>query len=396
MRSIQLRYNFRCYPDESQQAALARAFGCARVVFNDALDARQRACAAGHWISDAELSRRLTAAKRTAERAWLADVSAVVLQQALADLNTAYRNFFASATGRRLGPTVGLPKFRSRHDRQSIRFTRNAHFAVTAGGRLRLPKIGAVKVVWSRPLPAEPTSVTVIRDTAGRYFASFVVESTADPLPEQSAQVGIARGTGTVAVLSNGATIAHPEFLRRSQRRLDRARRTLSRKQLGSKNQLEARLAVAKALAALNDTRRDWAHKQSTAIIRENQAVYIEGLPYRAKAPSRRTRSTDDDSWIVLARMLDQKAARYGRRFGKVSPSPAPGPHHPDRAARTILAAGQAESRNACGADKRPGPVLALGHETGTRRRRYPRQTESSLPAGARHEDAKTRTPTHR
>ncbi|MBF6548669.1 hypothetical protein [Nocardia brasiliensis] len=169
--------------------------------------------------------------------------------------------------------------------------------------------------------------MTVIRDTAGRYFASFVVESTADPLPEQSAQVGIARGTGTVAVLSNGATIA---------------------------------------------------------------------LPYRAKAPSRRTRSNDDDSWIVLARMLDQKAARYGRRFGKVSPSPVPGPHHPDRAARTILAAGQAESRNACGADKRPGPVPALGHETGTRRRRYPRQTESSLPAGARHEDAKTRTATHR
>ncbi|MFI6215874.1 RNA-guided endonuclease InsQ/TnpB family protein [Nocardia brasiliensis] len=394
MRSVQLRYNFRCYPDEPQQAALARAFGCARVVFNDALDARLRASAAGRWIPDAELSRRLTAAKRTAERAWLADVSAVVLQQALADLNTAYRNFFASATGRRLGPTVGLPRFRSRHDRQSIRFTRNAHFAVTAGGRLRLPKIGALKVVWSRPLPAEPTSVTVIRDTAGRYFVSFVVESAADPLPEQSAQVGIARGTCTVAVLSNGTTIAHPEFLRRAQRRLDRAQRTLSRKQPGSKNQLEARLAVAKALAALHDTRRDWAHKQSTAIIRENQAVYIEGLPYRAKAPSRRTRSTDDDSWIVFTRMLCQKAARYGRRFGKVSPSP--GRHHPDRAARTILAAGQAESRNACGADSLPGPVPALGHETGTRRRRYPRQPESSLSAGARHEDAKTRTPTHR
>ncbi|WP_280431295.1 RNA-guided endonuclease InsQ/TnpB family protein [Nocardia brasiliensis] len=396
MRSVQLRYNFRCYPDEPQQAALARAFGCARVVFNDALDARLRASAAGRWISDAELSRRLTAAKRTAERAWLADVSAVVLQQALADLNTAYRNFFASATGRRLGPTVGLPRFRSRHDRQSIRFTRNAHFAVTAGGRLRLPKIGALKVVWSRPLPAEPTSVTVIRDTAGRYFVSFVVESAADPLPEQSAQVGIARGTCTVAVLSTGTTIAHPESLRRAQRRLDRAQRTLSRKQPGSKNQVKARLGVAKALAALHDTRRDWAHKQSTAIIRENQAVYIEGLPYRAKAPSRRTRSTDDDSWIVFTRMLCQKAARYGRRFGKVSPSPGPGPHHPDRAARTILAAGQAESRNACGADSRPGPVPALGHETGTRRRRYPRQPESSLPAGARHEDAKTRTPTHR
>jgi putative transposase len=122
---VQLRYNYRLYPTPGQRAALARAFGCARVVFNDGLRARQDSHAAGlPYLTDADLSARLTAAKATPERAWLDEVSAVVLQQALADLNAAYRNFFASLAGRRKGPKVGLPRFKSRKDhRQAVRFT---------------------------------------------------------------------------------------------------------------------------------------------------------------------------------------------------------------------------------------------------------------------------------
>ena len=142
----------------------------------------QQAHAAGQpYLTDGELSARLTAAKASPERAWLGEVSVVVLQQALADLNTAYRNFFASLTGQRKGRKMALPRFRSRNDnRQAIRFTRNARFAVTTGRKLRLPKIGDVPVRWSRDLPAEPSSVTVIKDAAGRYFASFVVQADRD------------------------------------------------------------------------------------------------------------------------------------------------------------------------------------------------------------------------
>ena len=108
---MRLRYGYRLYPTPGQQQALAQAFGCARVVFNDGLRARQEARAAGlPYITDAELSARLTAAKATPERAWLGGVSAVVLQQALADLNTAYRNFFASLKGERKGPKVRPPE----------------------------------------------------------------------------------------------------------------------------------------------------------------------------------------------------------------------------------------------------------------------------------------------
>jgi putative transposase len=147
---VQLRYSFGVYPDAGQREALARAFGCARVVFNDGLRARRQAYERGlPYVCDGELSKRLTAAKDTPERAWLGEVSAVVLQQALADLNTAYRNFFASITGKRQGPKVAPPRFRSRKDnRQAIRFTRNARFAVLANGRLRLPKIGDLLVRW--------------------------------------------------------------------------------------------------------------------------------------------------------------------------------------------------------------------------------------------------------
>ncbi|MEV6986435.1 transposase, partial [Sphaerisporangium sp. NPDC051017] len=153
---MQLRYNFRLYPTAGQRAELAEAFGCARVVFNDGLCARSDAHAAGlPYISDGELSKRvISEAKKTPGRCWLGEVSAVVLQQALADLNQAFRNFFDSITGRRKGPKVGPPRFRSRKDnRQAIRFTKNARFSITTGGRLRLPKIGDVEVRWSRSLP---------------------------------------------------------------------------------------------------------------------------------------------------------------------------------------------------------------------------------------------------
>lgn len=150
---MQLRYSYRISPAPAQRQALARAFGCARVVFNDGLRLRQDTRAAGlACIPDGELLRLVTTmAKRTPERAWLGEVSAVVLQQAVADLNAAYRNFFDSLAGTRKGRRMRPPRFRSKKGRQSIRFTRNARFRVLPNGRLLLPKVGEVRVRWSRP-----------------------------------------------------------------------------------------------------------------------------------------------------------------------------------------------------------------------------------------------------
>ncbi|WP_328749034.1 transposase [Streptomyces sp. NBC_00285] len=397
---MQLRYSFRLYPDTGQQQALARAFGCARVVFNDAVRAREEARRAElPFPKAAELSKRLiTEAKQTVERSWLGEVSAVVLQQSLRDAESAYRNFFASLKGTRRGPKLGAPRFKSRKDnRQAIRFTANARWNITGSGRLTLPKIGAVKVKWSRALPTAPTSVTVVKDAAGRYFASFVIDTDphadAAAMPDTDRTVGIDLGLTHFAVLSDGTKIDSPRFLRRAEKKLKKAQRDLSRKQKGSRNREKARLKVARAHAQVADARREFHHQLSTQLIRDNQAIGVEDLAVNGLARTRLAKSVHDAGWSQFVAILEYKATRYGRtlvKIGRFEPTSQTcsacgvkdGPKPLNIREWTCAACGTVHDRDhnaainvktaaglavsACGAPVRPEPVLAQREETGS------------------------------
>ncbi len=214
---VHLRYSYRVYPTGPQRRALARTFGCVRVVYNDAVAARQAAYR--HRLpypSTAALDRALiTAAKRTPERAWLGEVSTVPLQQALRDCHAAYRHFFDSLQGKRHGARVGPPRFKRRAGTQTARYTRRG-FSLKPNGRLYVAKVGALKVAWSRDLPAAPSSVTVTKTATGRYYASFVVAvddgaDLAEPIPDEDAETGIDLGLKSFAVLRGGKTIENPK-----------------------------------------------------------------------------------------------------------------------------------------------------------------------------------------
>ena len=315
-----LRYQFRAYPGGPQRARAARTFGCVRTVYNDAVAARRRAFAAGlPYPSSARLQKLLiTEAKRTEARAWLAEVSPVPLQQAVRDCDQAYSRFFKWLKDGRAGQKCGRPHFKKRSHRQSARFNRNA-FRLRENGSLYLAGIGEIRIAWSRELPATPSSVTLIKTPTGKYFVSFVVEVSVEPLaplgPDDD--TGIDVGLSCFAVLRDGRRIESPKFLRRQEKRIAKAQRALSRKEKGSKNWHKQRVRVSRLYEHTADQRRDFLHKQSTAIVRENQAVYVEDLDVKA-IQQRFGKLADDQALGAFLKMVEEKCARYGRDFVKV------------------------------------------------------------------------------
>ena len=310
-QQVKRAFKDRFYPTHEQAAELSRTFGCVRLVYNRALEERTRA-----WygeqrrISYVQSSAALTEWKKTEELAFLAEVSSVPLQQALRRLQTAFGNFFAKR--------AKYPRYKSRKKtRASAEYTRSAFTWRT--GQLTLAKmVEPLDIRWSRPLPegAEPTTVTVSRDSAGRWFVSMLCGDRIAPAPATANAVGIDAGITSLVTLSTGEKIANPKHEWRDRVRLARAQRELSRKVKGSVNREKARRRVAGVHARIADRRRDFLHKLTSRIVHENQVVVIEDLTVRNLVKNHSlARAISDASWTELRSMLEYKCAWYGREL---------------------------------------------------------------------------------
>ena len=308
-------YHYRFYPTPAQTAVLARTFGCARFVYNWALRLRTDAYyERQERVSYADTSAALTILKQQPETTWLNEVSSVPPQQALRHLDRAFRNFFE---GRAKYPT-----FHKKHGTQAAEYTTSAFRWNPEKRGLTLAKMDTpLHIHWSRPLPedAVPTTVTVRRDTAGRYFVSILVEEEIAPLPVTAKQAGIDLGLHDVVVLDTGEKVGNPRFFQADEKKLAQAQRRLAKKQFGSKNRDKARRTVARIHARIADRRRDFTHKLSTRIIRENQTICVESLRVKAmvKHPTL-AKAIHDVGWGEFVRQLDYKAGWYGRTLVKI------------------------------------------------------------------------------
>ncbi|WP_074317597.1 RNA-guided endonuclease InsQ/TnpB family protein [Micromonospora cremea] len=307
---VKRAYKYRFYPALEQAEQLNRTFGCVRKVYNLALEARTRAWAVDRQRSTyVQSSAWLTEWKRTEELAFLNEVSSVPLQQALRHLQAGFAAFWDKRSR--------YPRFKSkRKSRASAEYTRSAFR--WRHGQLTLAKMDTpLDIVWSRPLPegTQPTTVTVSRDAAGRWFVSLLVEDSAvAALPPVGAAVGMDAGITSLLTLSTGEKITNPRHERADRRKLAKAQRNLSRKAKDSANRAKARLAVARIHARIADRRRDHLHKLSTRLVRENQTVVIEDLSVRNMLRNHSlARAISDAAWTHLRNMIEYKAAWYGR-----------------------------------------------------------------------------------
>lgn len=311
----QARYRYRCYPTSEQASALARQFGCNRYVWNWALAAKRDAYADDKTnVSMAQLSSRLTQLKKQEETSWLSEVGSQVLQQSLRQLDVAYNNFF-SKRGR-------FPRFKRKGNAGAATYAAQSY---RLSGDLSRPSVklakqkGPLKIRWTRPLPSPPSSLTIVRDPDGRYYISFVVKINPKPLPKTKAAVGIDLGLTDIYVTSDASKSGNPRHTKRTEVKLAKAQRLLSRKTWGSSRWHRQRRRVASLHRQIRSQRSDFLHKASLNLVRNYDVIAVEDLNVRGMVlnPSL-SKAISDAGWGEFVRQLAYKADWYGKTLTKV------------------------------------------------------------------------------
>lgn len=306
-------YRYRLAPTRTQEALLMRFAGARRWVWNWALQRRQdHYQATGTSLPTAELSAALTALKRDPQTAWLAEMHAQSLQQALRDLDRAFAAFFARR--------ARYPRFKSKKvDAPRFRMPQGVHIR---DGAVQVPKIGRIKARISRPVEGVTKGATFKRDACGRWFVCIVAELEMPTVqlaqPDERSAVGVDLGLHDLAVLSTGERIPALRSYRAAQRKLRRAQRALARTQKGSVNRARARRRLAHIHQTVANQRSDAIHKLTTRLVRGHGAVCIEDLSVKGLARTKLAKSVHDAAFGLVRQQLAYKAVWYCRHLAVV------------------------------------------------------------------------------
>jgi putative transposase len=304
-------YSFRIMPNKEQEELINKNIGCGRFVFNYFLAKSKD----DKYLSYSKFATQLPKLKKKYN--WLKEVDSISLQQSLKDLDKAFKRFFKG-----LG---GFPKFKSKkNNKQSYRTQYFKRFSGTESieikdNKIKLPKLGLVKFRKSREVTGEIQNVTIRKSKAHKYYISVCVQEEVEELPQTDKAIGIDLGLKDFLITSNGEVVSNPGTLSKYEKKIARLNKRLAKKEEGSNNWYKVKNKLARVHEKVANIRKNFLHKLSTKLIRENQTIVVESLKVKNMLKNfRLAKNISDVSWSKFVDYLSYKAEWYGRELIKI------------------------------------------------------------------------------